>query len=77
MTAFLIGAWIKIQPMSVFHQSLDIPRVPIESLLLILFTVLSAPAKQPNILLIMADDVGIDGFGCYGGSSYPTPRIDA
>ncbi|MEC8014129.1 MAG: sulfatase-like hydrolase/transferase, partial [Verrucomicrobiota bacterium] len=33
-------------------------------------------AKPPNILLIMADDVGIEGFGCYGGSSYSTPYID-
>ena len=33
-------------------------------------------AKQPNVLLIMADDVGIEAFGCYGGSSYRTPQID-
>jgi arylsulfatase A len=33
-------------------------------------------AKQPNVLLIMADDIGIEGFGCYGGSSYKTPHID-
>jgi arylsulfatase A len=33
-------------------------------------------AKQPNVLLIMADDIGIEGFGCYGGSSYETPHID-
>ena len=33
-------------------------------------------AKRPNVLLIMADDVGIEGFGCYGGSSYRTPQID-
>ncbi len=33
-------------------------------------------ARQPNVLLIMADDVGIEGFGCYGGSSYETPHID-
>ena len=26
-------------------------------------------ATKPNILLIMADDVGIEGFGCYGGTS--------
>jgi arylsulfatase A-like enzyme len=63
--------------MFIFHQLLVVLRVPIGSLLLILFTVLSAPAKRPNILLIMADDVGIDGFGCYGGTSYPTPHIDA
>ena len=32
---------------------------------------------KPNILLIMADDVGSDAIGCYGGQSYPTPHIDA
>lgn len=25
----------------------------------------------------MADDVGVEAFGCYGGESYDTPRIDA
>ncbi|MFK8111381.1 MAG: sulfatase-like hydrolase/transferase [Rubripirellula sp.] len=33
-------------------------------------------AKQPNIVLIMADDVGIEGLGCYGGTSYKTPNLD-
>ena len=40
-------------------------------------TALVSAAERPNIVLIMADDVGIDGFGCYGGDSYATPRIDA
>ena len=31
---------------------------------------------RPHIVLIMADDIGIEGFGCYGGTSYETPRID-
>lgn len=31
---------------------------------------------RPNIVLIMADDIGIEGFGSYGGTSYKTPRID-
>ena len=43
---------------------------------LILFLPCVALAKQPNILLIMADDIGIEGFGCYGGTSYETPQID-
>ena len=30
----------------------------------------------PNILLIMADDVGREAIGCYGGSSYQTTNID-
>ncbi len=33
-------------------------------------------AERPNVLLIMADDVGCDAIGCYGGASYPTPHID-
>ncbi len=32
--------------------------------------------RPPNIVLIMADDIGIEGFGCYGGGSYATPCID-
>lgn len=37
---------------------------------------LLASSDRPHILLIMADDVGIDGLGCYGGDSYETPRLD-
>ena len=32
--------------------------------------------QPPNVLLILADDVGSDAIGCYGGQSYPTPHID-
>lgn len=35
-----------------------------------------ATADQPDIILIMADDVGIEGLGCYGGVSYQTPQLD-
>lgn len=31
---------------------------------------------RPNVILIMADDVGIEGLGCYGGTSYRTPKLD-
>ncbi|MHC4177669.1 MAG: sulfatase-like hydrolase/transferase, partial [Planctomycetota bacterium] len=34
-------------------------------------------AEKPNFLLIMADDVGREALGCYGGTSYKTPQIDA
>jgi len=33
--------------------------------------------SRPNIMLIMADDVGSEVLGCYGGTSYQTPRIDS
>ncbi|MDE0861608.1 MAG: sulfatase-like hydrolase/transferase [Akkermansiaceae bacterium] len=29
-----------------------------------------------KIILIMADDIGLEGLGCYGGSDYKTPRLD-
>ncbi len=31
---------------------------------------------RPNIILIMADDIGVEGIGCYGGTSYKTPALD-
>jgi arylsulfatase A-like enzyme len=34
------------------------------------------PHDLPNIILVMADDIGIEGFGCYGGTSYETPNLD-
>ena len=33
-------------------------------------------AEAPNIILILADDVGLEPLGCYGGTSFPTPNID-
>lgn len=38
--------------------------------------VAAAPALPRNIVLIMADDIGIEGLGCYGGSDYKTPHLD-
>ncbi len=32
--------------------------------------------ERPNIVLMLADDVGCDAIGCYGGESYATPNID-
>ncbi len=37
----------------------------------------TAESQKPNILLIMADDVGVEAFSSYGGESYHTPHIDA
>lgn len=35
-----------------------------------------AADRPPNFVLIMADDLGVDGLNCYGGTSYRTPRLD-
>ena len=32
--------------------------------------------EHPNILFILADDVGQEVLGCYGGESYETPHLD-
>ena len=43
----------------------------------LIFAACSGGASQrPNILLIMADDIGIEGLGCYGGQDYQTPHLD-
>ncbi len=39
--------------------------------------VLAAPAApRPNVLLILADDLGFEGLSCYGSASYATPNLD-
>lgn len=36
----------------------------------------AARDHRPNVVLIMADDLGVEGLNCYGGTSYRTPRLD-
>lgn len=35
-----------------------------------------SPAKQPNIIYILCDDLGIGEVGCYGQTKIKTPNID-
>lgn len=39
-------------------------------------SLIGAPAKKPNIIYIMADDMGPGDVGCYGGTKIATPNID-
>src|SRR5437867_7138816 len=45
------------------------------SIAVLLSTALSAIAK-PNVVLIMADDLGYETIGANGGTSYKTPTLD-
>jgi arylsulfatase A len=35
-----------------------------------------APTDKPNIVFILADDLGIDHLSCYGGDKFKTPLLD-
>ncbi|MEI6248533.1 MAG: sulfatase-like hydrolase/transferase [Verrucomicrobiota bacterium] len=37
----------------------------------------TAPSSKPNIIYILADDLGFAELGCNGGDAYKTPNIDA
>lgn len=36
-----------------------------------------APAKRPNVVFILADDLGYECLSCNGSTSYQTPNVDA
>jgi len=38
---------------------------------------IAADAPKPNIIFVLADDLGIDGISCYGADTHKTPQIDA
>ncbi len=59
-------------------------RAGIGLLLLFLPVLLACPRRPaartsgpPNFLVIVLDDLGVDVPGCYGGTTYQTPRLDA
>ena len=34
------------------------------------------PRRQPNVIVILADDVGYGDLGCYGATRVSTPHLD-
>ena len=46
-------------------------------LTLVSFALGAAPERPPNIVLILADDMGYETLSSYGSADYTTPRLDA
>lgn len=44
--------------------------------MLVLVSAASSQDRRPNIVLIMADDMGLENLSCYGSEVYATPNID-
>jgi len=42
-----------------------------------LFCTVSVQARQPNVIVLLADDLGYGELGCQGNSQIPTPHIDS
>jgi len=42
----------------------------------LLLTVLASGAERPNVVFILADDLGWADLGCYGSTFYETPNLD-
>ncbi len=51
-------------------------RTALAAILVLVTAAIGLAADKPNIILIMADDVGYECFGCYGSRQYQTPNID-
>src|SRR5689334_19331865 len=49
---------------------------PLLSALLLAGPAFAAPPAKPNIVLILADDLGINDLGCYGRKEHHTPHLD-
>lgn len=45
-------------------------------LVIVLLSSLASGAAKTNVILIMADDIGYECYGSYGGTSYRTPVLD-
>jgi arylsulfatase A len=62
-------------PQAVTHMLRTLILAPI-ALISLVGIALAADADKPNIILIMADDLGYETIGANGGESYKTPNLD-
>lgn len=50
--------------------------IPLTCLVLALAATQLQAQERPNIIVVLADDLGYHSFGCYGGTTAPTPNVD-
>jgi len=48
----------------------------LSALAILLFQVAFAASRPPNVVFILADDLGWSDLGCYGGDLHETPNLD-
>lgn len=58
------------------YAAMRLPRAVIAGLLATLPALAQAARPQPNIVLIVADDLGYGDLGCFGSSRNRTPHLD-
>ncbi|MEM1296190.1 MAG: sulfatase-like hydrolase/transferase, partial [Verrucomicrobiota bacterium] len=58
------------------NQRAALATMEILALAVSFLSAIQAHAAQPNILVIMADDLGAENLACYGNTIYATPHLD-
>src|SRR5947208_4122760 len=51
-------------------------KLVVGALFSLLFCVAAAAAMKPNVIFILADDLGYGDLGCYGQTKIKTPNLD-
>lgn len=62
--------------MNTSPKTIKMKQIVITCFLLCITAISNAQQKQPNVIVILADDMGFSDIGCYGGE-IPTPNLDA